>query len=82
MRDYSNMTMRDLYHARNKYRALGVLFVVIVPLLGLGIERLVWAAQYDRAIKERGIKTEESNGSGTIVIVQKAEDQNKEKASA
>jgi len=64
---YNDFSMRELYHERNKNRALGALFILLLPMMGLGIERLARAARIDRIIKERGIKNEES-GSDVVVI--------------
>ena len=63
---YDNLTLRELYHLRNKYRALGALFIFLLPMMGLGIEKLIQAAKFDRLIKERGIKNEERES--TVII--------------
>lgn len=72
---YENMSMRELYRQRNKNRALGALFVLLLPMMGLGIERLVRAAHIDKIIKERGIKNEESD----VVVICATQQEKKDK---
>lgn len=63
---YEKMSIRELYHERNKNRALGALFVLLLPMLGLGIERIARAVRIDKIIKQRSIEADEH--SEVVVI--------------
>lgn len=63
---YKNMSIRELYHERNKNRALGALFLLLLPMFGLGIERIARSIRCDKEIKERAIKNDEQ---GDVVVI-------------
>ena len=72
---YEKMSIRELYHERNKNRALGALFVLLLPMLGLGIERIARAVRIDKIIKQRSIEADEHE-SVVVICSGKSETKN------